>query len=76
LRRYFFPPEPIRLTVAFTEAGEVAELFRYAGRVIFKGLEKGGGIGVWELVSGSGVAALLGRYHGVQWYRGLPTRGS
>ena len=75
LRRYCFPPESIRLTVAFNEAGSLTELFRYAGKVMFKGLETGGGIGVWEIVSGAGVAALLARYHAVQWHRGQPTAG-
>ena len=46
--RYFFPPGPLKLTVGFHPTGELAEVFRFAGRVMFKGLRRKGGMGVWE----------------------------
>lgn len=68
-RRYFFPPEPIRLVIAYHPHGSPAEMFRYAGKVMFKGLEKSGGIGIWELVDEAGVGALLAQHHGAEWFR-------
>ncbi len=68
-QRYFFPPTPVRLIASFGPQATLAELFRYVGRVVFKGLEKGGGIGVWEIVNESGLGALLAKHHAVEWYR-------
>ncbi|MBI3181304.1 MAG: hypothetical protein HYZ28_04095 [Myxococcales bacterium] len=69
-RRYFFPPGvPIDLLVAFHPYGTVAEIFRCAGRVQFKGLERPGGIGVWELLGELGVGAMLAEHHGAEWFR-------
>jgi class 3 adenylate cyclase len=67
--RYYFPPEPLRLTVGFHPTGELAEVFRFAGRVMFKGLERKGGLGVWELVDEHGVGQLFARHHASQWLR-------
>ncbi|PTL80487.1 hypothetical protein DAT35_28030 [Vitiosangium sp. GDMCC 1.1324] len=67
--RYFFPPEPLRLTVGFHPTGELAEVFRFAGRVMFKGLERKGGLGVWELVEEHGVGRLFARHHASEWLR-------
>lgn len=47
-RRYFFPPQPMRLIVAYAPDGPVKEIFRDAGRVAFKGFERQGGIRIWE----------------------------
>ncbi|MHB8879638.1 MAG: hypothetical protein ACYC8T_38605, partial [Myxococcaceae bacterium] len=68
-RRYFFPPGALRLVAAFHPDGRPAELFRFAGRVLFKGLERAGGIGVWEIVGEAGVGALLAQHHGAGWFR-------
>jgi len=65
--RYFFPPEPLHFVAAFDRAERMAELFRFAGRAMFKGFERQGGIGIWELVSESGVAELIARHHGPAW---------
>ncbi|HYO54725.1 hypothetical protein [Archangium sp.] len=67
--RYYFPPEPLRLTVGFHPTGELAEVFRFAGRVMFKGLERKGGMGVWELVDEHGVGRLFARHHASEWLR-------
>ncbi|QRO00430.1 hypothetical protein JRI60_16055 [Archangium violaceum] len=67
--RYFLPPEPLRLTVGFHPTGELAEVFRFAGRVMFKGLERKGGLGVWEWVDLHGVGRLFARHHASEWLR-------
>jgi hypothetical protein len=67
--RYFFAPETLRLTVGFHPTGELAEVFRFAGRVMFKGLERKGGLGVWELVDEHGVGRLFARHHASEWLR-------
>lgn len=68
--RYFFPPgEVLRLQASFHPSGELAELFRFAGRVMFKGLEHKGGLGVWELVDEHGVGQLFARHHAPEWFR-------
>ena len=46
-----------------------SDLFRYAGRVMFKGLERKGGMGVWELVDEHGVGRLFARHHASEWLR-------
>jgi hypothetical protein len=68
-RRFFFPPTPVRLLASFQAFGTLAELFRYVGKVMFKGLERSGGIGVWELVDEAGVGALLAEHHAAQWFK-------
>ncbi len=69
-RRYFFPPHvSSRLCVAFDENARVQEIFRYVGKAAFKGLERGGGVPVWEVVDESGVAALLSHHHAAEWWR-------
>lgn len=67
--RYFFAPEPLRLTVGYHPTGEMAEVFRFSGRVMFKGLERKGGLGVWELVDEHGVGRLFARHHAMEWLR-------
>jgi hypothetical protein len=68
--KYFFPAgEKLKLVASFTPFGELQEVFRYAGRVMFKGFERKGGIPVWELVDEFGIGALFGRYHAATWFR-------
>ena len=66
---FVFPQQHLQLVlVAHTESGELTDLFVYSGRALFKGLEKRGGLGVWELVPRrSPLAMLLGRWHLPQW---------
>lgn len=65
--RFFFPPEPLRLTLSYNRAGKLSEVFRYAGRAAFKDMERSGGIGVYELVDEAGVGAMLAEHHGASW---------
>jgi hypothetical protein len=69
-QRYFFPPGLIRLQIAFHPDGRIAELFRFAGKAMFKGLEKSGGIGVWELLTEGVLFELFQRHHARSWFRG------
>ncbi len=70
-KRYYFPPTPVRLLLGFEpQKKTLVEIFRYVGRVMFKGLERSGGIAVWELVDEAGVGSLLTHHHGVEWLKG------
>ena len=68
-RELVFPQQRLQLVlVAETESGQLTDLFVYSGRALFKGLEKRGGLGVWELVPRrSPFAVLLGRLHLPRW---------
>ncbi len=68
-RRFHFPPTMIRLIVAYApDTGAVKEVFRYAGRVMFKGFEAQGGIRVWELVSETSAGGLIALHHAREWF--------
>ena len=43
------------------------EIFRDAGRVAFKGFERGGGIRIWELVSETAAGGLIALHHARAW---------
>ena len=66
---YFFTPGPLRLLAAFNPNGGLAEVFRFAGRVLFKGFERKGSIGVWELADETRIAQLFARHHATAWFR-------
>lgn len=66
--RFFFPPEPISFVLGYTPERQLAEVFRAAGRALFKGLEARGGVKVWELVDQPELLALLARHHGLAWW--------
>jgi hypothetical protein len=66
--RYFFCPSVLRMTAAFHPTGELAELFRYAGGAMFKGLERQGGIPVWELVGDEALLGLMKKHHAKDWF--------
>jgi hypothetical protein len=67
-RQLFFGDAPCQLAVGFDEARRPVDLFRLAGRALFKGFERGGGIPVWELVCDPAVEDLLARYHAAAWF--------
>ncbi len=67
--RYCFGPDPLYLLASFKPDGALAELFRYAGKVVFKGLERGGGIGVWELIGEGPLLSLFALHHAAPWFR-------
>ena len=69
-QRYFLPRGSVRLVASFDSNRTLAEVFRFAGKVMFKGLEKGGGINIWELVNEAGIGALLAKHHAAAWWKG------
>lgn len=72
-RRFYFPPSPIRLIVAYApDGGAVKEIFRYAGRVLFRGFEAQGPIRVWELVSETAAGGLIALHHAREWFQANP----
>lgn len=65
--RFFLPPEPLQLVLGYSPERRLAEVFRYVGRALFKGLEAKGGVRVWELLDRPDFVALLERHHGEAW---------
>jgi hypothetical protein len=65
--RYFVPREPLTLWVSFYPNGEIDLVFRHAGRVMFRGFERSGGVPVWELVDEFGIGALFKKHHAAEW---------
>jgi hypothetical protein len=55
-RRWFFGTGPETLVACFHPDGRLAELFRYAGKAAFKGLED---VPVWELCAEAGAGVAL-----------------
>lgn len=69
-RRFFFPTDPIRLVAGFAKkTGKLEELFVFQGRVLFKGFEATGGLGVWEIIDQGGeLFRLLAKHHAAAWF--------
>lgn len=67
-RRFYFEPRPLKLIAAYTPDGRPQELFRYAGRVSFKGFERSGGIRIWELISDCHAGQLIAQHHAPSWF--------
>lgn len=76
-QRFYFPPErPLKLIASFTPDGRPMELFRYAGRVMFKGFERQGGIRVWELVSETLAGQMIQQQHAAAWFKVAPAQAT
>lgn len=69
-QRFFFYEDSIQFEIGFEAYGRVAELFRFAGRAMFKGLEKSGGIGIWELITAGPVLDMIDLHHAAAWMKG------
>lgn len=67
--RFYFGHSPMRLIAAYTSDGRPLELFRYAGRVMFKGFERTGGIRIWELASECLAGQLILHHHAAAWFK-------
>ncbi|GAC1598750.1 MAG: hypothetical protein NVS4B10_09430 [Myxococcales bacterium] len=69
--RFVFPMSSLKLVAAVSEQGPALhELYVHAGRALFKGLEKTGGLGVYELVAPrSAFATLIAQHHLAAWLR-------
>ncbi|BDG09381.1 nucleotidyl cyclase domain-containing protein [Anaeromyxobacter paludicola] len=65
--RYWYGELPQRLVATFHPGGQLAELFRYAGRCAFKGLAP---VAVWEICAPLGAPAELARALAARWYAG------
>jgi len=62
LRRFAFLTPRLRLVLGPAVDGQIQEIFRYVGKVPFKGLEQEGGTEVWEMVNpGDPEGTLLSR---------------
>jgi class 3 adenylate cyclase len=69
--RFVFPMESLKLIAAVSEQGpSLHELYVYAGRALFKGLEKTGGLGVYELIAPRApFASMIAQHHLPVWLR-------
>ena len=69
--RFVFPMPTLRLVLAGAPASQsLQELYVHVGRAIFKGFEKAGGLGVYEMVPPDGVFFhLLAQHHFTEWLR-------
>ena len=69
LDRFVVPQTQLQLVCLVGRSSmSLLELFVYAGRALFKGLEKRGGLGVWEIVPrSSDFFALLAQHHVGHW---------
>jgi len=67
--RFVFPMHTLRLVAAVAPAGQtLQELYVYVGRALFKGLEKTGGLSVYEMVpASSAFFSLLAQQHVPRW---------
>lgn len=67
--RFVFPMTSMRLVMAVSPQG-LQELFVFVGRALFKGFEKQGGLGVFEMVAReSPFFTLLAQHHVPAWVR-------
>lgn len=75
-QKYFFPADPIRLVAcAPPGANGLEELFVFQGRVLFKGFEATGGLGVWEILDqGGDLFRQMATHHAAEWLA-RPSRG-
>jgi hypothetical protein len=67
--KFVFPASSLRLVMAVsTEAQTLQHLFVFVGRALFRGLEKQGGLGVYEMVARENpLFALLAQHHLPGW---------
>ena len=69
--RFVFPMTSLRLMLAVSPSSQsLQELFIFVGRALFKGFEKQGGLGVYEMVAKENpFFGLLAQHHLAQWLR-------
>jgi len=67
--RFVFPMQTLQLVAAVAPDGQsLHELYVHVGRALFKGFEKTGGLGVYEMVPpSSGLFSLLAQHHLPGW---------
>ena len=67
--RFVFPNPTLRLVIAVASASQsLQHLFVFVGRALFRGLEKQGGLGVYEMVARENpLFSLLAKHHVPQW---------
>jgi hypothetical protein len=69
--RFVFPMPSLKLVLAlFPAAQGLHELFVFVGRALFKGFERQGGLGVYEIVAREHpFFTLLAQHHAAEWLR-------
>ena len=72
--RFIFPMASLRLMLAVSPSQALQELFVLVGRALFKGFEKQGGLGVYEMVARENpFFGLLAQHHLSGWLRDYET---
>lgn len=73
-RRMFFPRATLQLVAcASAQSHRMLDLFVFQGRVLFRGFEASGGLGVWEIVdAGSPLFQLIAAHHAPDWFGTAP----
>ncbi|MBS2022487.1 MAG: hypothetical protein JST92_08760 [Deltaproteobacteria bacterium] len=77
LEKFVFPQSQLSVVCLVASASQALhELFVFQGRALFKGLEKQGGLGVFELIPAeSEFFSLLAKHHVPQWIREVEETG-
>ena len=67
--KFIFPASTLRLVMAVSPAAQsLQQLFVFVGRVLFRGFEKQGGLGVYEMVAReNALFSLLAQHHVPRW---------
>ena len=67
--KFVFPNPSLRLVMAVASAAQTLQhLFVFVGRALFRGLEKQGGLGVYEMVARENpLFGMLAQHHLPQW---------
>jgi hypothetical protein len=67
--KFVFPTAALRLVMAVSPSAQALEqLFVYVGRALFRGFEKQGGLGVYEMIARDNLLfSLLGQHHLGAW---------
>jgi hypothetical protein len=66
--KFVFPGSVLRMVLAVSSGNELEQLFVFVGRALFRGFEKQGGLGVYEMIAPENpLFALLAQHHLRRW---------
>jgi hypothetical protein len=66
--KFVFPGNVLRMVLAVSPGHELEQLFVFVGRALFRGFEKQGGLGVYEMVAPENpFFSLLAQHHLQRW---------
>jgi hypothetical protein len=66
--KFVFPSNVLRMVLAVSSSHQLEQLFVFIGRALFRGFEKQGGLGVYEMVARENpLFGLLAQHHVGRW---------